>query len=169
MINSKVEAIINRQINAELYSAYLYLSMSSYFESLNLSGFANWMRVQFEEEQFHAFKFVDYLNERGGRVLLEAIEKPQIEWENVIEVFEQTLEHEKHVTSLLNEIAELAEVEKDRATRNLMVWFIDEQVEEEGSAEKILNELKWINGEGHGMLMLDREMATRVFTPPTGA
>jgi len=143
--------------------------MSSYFESLNLSGFANWMRVQFEEEQFHAFKFVDYLNERGGRVLLEAIEKPQIEWENVIEVFEQTLEHEKHVTSLLNEIAELAEVEKDRATRNLMVWFIDEQVEEEGSAEKILNELKWINGEGHGMLMLDREMATRVFTPPTGA
>lgn len=167
MINSKLEAIINKQINAELYSAYLYLSMSSYFESINLPGFANWMKVQFEEEQFHAMRFFNYLAERGGRVVLEAIEKPQTDWKNPIEVFEHTYEHEQHVTSLLNDIAELAEAEKDRATQNLMVWFIDEQVEEEGSAEKILNELKWINGEGHGMLMLDREMATRVFVAPT--
>ena len=169
MINSKLEAVINQQINAELYSAYLYLSMSAYFESMNLPGFANWMKVQFEEEQFHALKFYNYLVSRGGRVVLEAIEKPQFEWKNPIEVFEHTLEHEKHVTALLNNIAEVAEVEKDRPTRNLMIWFIDEQVEEEGNAEKIINELKLIGGEGHGMLMLDREFATRVFVPPTNA
>lgn len=166
MINSKLEKVINEQINAEMYSAYLYLSMSAYLESVNLPGFATWMRVQFEEEQFHAMRFFTFLNERGGRVALEAIEKPQFEWKNVIEIFEHTLEHERHVTALLNNIADIAEVEKDRPTRNLMVWFIDEQVEEESSAEKIINELKLINGEGHGMLMLDRELGTRVFTPP---
>ena len=133
MINSKLEAVINQQINAELYSAYLYLSMSAYFESVNMPGFANWMKVQFEEEQFHALKFYNYLVSRGGRVVLEAIEKPQYEWKNAIEIFEHTLEHEKHVTALLNNIAEVAEVEKDRPTRNLMIWFIDEQVEEEGN------------------------------------
>ncbi|GAU76187.1 ferritin [Fusibacter sp. 3D3] len=166
MINSKLEKVINEQINAEMYSAYLYLSMSAYLESINLPGFATWMRVQFEEEQFHAMRFFTFLNERGGRVVLESIEKPQIEWKNVIEIFEQTLEHERHVTALLNNIADIAEDEKDRPTRNLMVWFIDEQVEEESSAEKIINELKLINGEGHGMLMLDRELGARVFTPP---
>ena len=167
MINSKLEKAINDQINAEMYSAYLYLSMSAYLESLNLPGFATWMRVQFEEEQFHAMKFFTYLNDRGGRVKLEAIEKPQFEWNNVIEVFEKTLEHEIHVTDLLNNIADIAEAERDRPTKNLMIWFIDEQVEEESTAERIINELKLINGEGHGMLMLDRELGTRVFTPPT--
>jgi ferritin len=169
MINARLEEVINKQINAELYSAYLYLSMAAYFESVNLPGFANWMRVQFEEEQFHGLKFFNYLISRGGRVKLDAIEVPKFEWKSAIEVFEETLEHEKHVTALLNNIAEVAEEEKDRATRNLMVWFIDEQVEEEGNAEKIINELKMIGGEGHGMLMLDREFATRTFVPPVGA
>lgn len=169
MINARLEEVINKQINAELYSAYLYLSMAAYFESVNLPGFANWMRVQFEEEQFHGLKFFNYLISRGGRVKLDAIEVPRFEWKSAIEVFEETLEHEKHVTALLNNIAEVAEEEKDRATRNLMVWFIDEQVEEEGNAEKIINELKMIGGEGHGMLMLDREFATRTFVPPVGA
>ncbi|OJV63266.1 MAG: ferritin [Clostridiales bacterium 38-18] len=169
MINARLEEVINKQINAELYSAYLYLSMSAYFESVNLPGFANWMKVQFEEEQFHGLKFFNYLISRGGRVKLDTIEVPKFEWKNAIEVFEETLEHEKHVTALLNNIAEVAEEEKDRATRNLMIWFIDEQVEEEGNAEKIINELKMIGGEGHGMLMLDREFATRTFVPPTGA
>lgn len=169
MIKEKLEQVINKQINAELYSAYLYLSMAAYFEDANLPGFANWMRVQFEEEQFHAMKFLNYLTERGGRVHLEAIEKPRFEWNNAIEVFEETLEHEKHVTALINNIAEVAEEEKDRATQNLLIWFIDEQVEEEGAAEKILNDLKMIGGEGHGMLMLDREFATRTFVPPTNA
>lgn len=169
MINAKLEEVINHQINAELYSAYLYLSMAAYFESANLPGFANWMRVQFEEEQFHGLKFFDYLASRGGRIKLEAIEVPQFEWTSPLQVFEHTLEHEQHVTALLNNIAEIAETEKDRATRNLMVWFIDEQVEEEGTAEKIINELKMIGDNGHGILMLDREFATRTFTPPTGA
>lgn len=169
MINARLEEALNKQINAEFYSAYLYLSMSAYFEELNLSGFANWMRIQFEEEQFHALKFLDYLAERGGRVKLEAIEKPKFEWKNPIDVFEETLIHERHVTSLINEIAEIAEQEKDRATQNMLIWFIDEQVEEESAAESILNQLKLIGGEGHGMLMLDREFAARVFTPPTNA
>lgn len=169
MINARLEEALNKQINAEFYSAYLYLSMSAYFEELNLPGFANWMRIQFEEEQFHALKFLDYLAERGGRVKLEAIEKPKFEWKNPIDVFEETLTHERHVTSLINEIAEIAEQEKDRATQNMLIWFIDEQVEEESAAESILNQLKLIGGEGHGMLMLDREFAARVFTPPTNA
>jgi ferritin len=166
MINPRLEQAINNQINAELYSAYLYLSMAAYFEDANLPGFANWMRVQFEEEQFHGMRFLNYLVERGGRVKLEAIEKPRFEWNGVLEVFEETLEHEKHVTALINNIADIAEEEKDRATRNLLIWFIDEQVEEEGAAEKIINELKMIGGEGHGMLMLDREFAARTFVPP---
>ncbi|MCD4713889.1 MAG: ferritin [Clostridiales bacterium] len=166
MINPRLEEAINKQINAELYSAYLYLSMAAYFEDANLPGFANWMRVQFEEEQFHGMRFLNYLVERGGRVKLEAIEKPRFEWNSVLEVFEETLEHEKHVTALINNIADIAEEEKDRATRNLLIWFIDEQVEEEGAAEKIINELKMIGGEGHGMLMLDREFAARTFVPP---
>lgn len=166
MINPRLEEAINNQINAELYSAYLYLSMAAYFEDANLPGFANWMRVQFEEEQFHGMRFLNYLVERGGRVKLEAIEKPRFEWNSVLEVFEETLEHEKHVTALINNIADIAEEEKDRATRNLLIWFIDEQVEEEGAAEKIINELKMIGGEGHGMLMLDREFAARTFVPP---
>lgn len=169
MINVRLEEAINKQINAEFYSAYLYLSMSAYFEEINLPGFANWMRIQFEEEQFHALKLLDYLAERGGRVALDAIEKPKFEWCGAIEVFEETLAHERHVTSLINDLAEVAEQEKDRATRNLLTWFIDEQVEEESGVETILNQLKLINGEGHGMLMLDREFATRVFTPPTNA
>lgn len=167
MICARLEEAINKQINAEFYSAYLYLSMSAYFEEINLPGFANWMRIQFEEEQFHALMFLDYLAERGGRVKLEAIEQPKQEWQNPIDVFEDTLTHERHVTQLINDIAEVAEQEKDRATRNKLIWFIDEQVEEESAAENILNQLKLIGGEGHGMLMLDREFAARVFNPPT--
>lgn len=167
MISARLEEAINKQINAEFYSAYLYLSMSAYFEEINLPGFANWMRIQFEEEQFHALMFLDYLAERGGRVKLEAIEQPKQEWQNPIDVFEDTLTHERHVTQLINDIAEVAEQEKDRATRNKLIWFIDEQVEEESAAENILNQLKLIGGEGHGMLMLDREFAARVFNPPT--
>jgi len=169
MMNKRVEEIINKQINAEMYSAYLYLSMAAHFESENLSGFANWMRVQFEEEQFHALKFYDYIVSCGGKVTLEAIDQPQTTWKSPLEIFEHALEHEKHVTALINKIQDVAEEEKDRATQNLLIWFIDEQIEEESNAEKIVNELKMINGEGHGLLMIDREMSTRVFVPPVKA
>ncbi|MDN5353034.1 MAG: ferritin [Clostridiales bacterium] len=169
MISAKLEQAINKQINAELYSAYLYLSMSAYYESIDLPGFANWMKVQFEEEQFHALKFFTYLADRGGRIKLEAIDKPVFEWKDSLDVFKETLTHEQHVTSLLNALADVADEEKDRPTQNLLKWFLDEQVEEEASAEKIIKQLKMIDGKGQGLLMLDRELATRVFVPPTTA
>lgn len=166
MLNKKIEKKINEQINEELFSAYLYLAMSAYCEDINLPGFANWMTVQFEEEQFHAMKFINYINERGGRVELEALEKPQVEWKNMIDVFEATLKHERHITSKINEIVDLAIEERDHATVSFLNWYVDEQVEEEDTAEGILDQLKMINGEGNGMLMLDKEMAARTFTAP---
>lgn len=166
MMNQKLEKAINAQINAELYSAYLYLSMGAYFEEQGLSGFANWMRVQFEEEQFHGLKFFDYVAERGGRVILESIEKPKTKWESPLAVFEEVLEHERHVTSLINNLIDIAIEERDHATKSFLNWYIDEQVEEEASAEDILNQLKLVDGDGRGLLMLDREMASRSFTPP---
>ena len=169
MIKQRVADAINQQINAELYSAYLYLSMAAYFEEENLSGFANWMRIQFEEEQFHGLKLFNYLNERGGRVTLEAIEKPKTEWESITAVFEETLEHERHVTSLINNLMDIALEESDHATASFLRWYIDEQVEEEAAAESILTQLKFIGGQGNAILMLDREFATRTFTPPANA
>lgn len=166
MINKRVEEAFNIQINAELYSAYLYLSMAAYFEAQNLPGFANWMRVQFQEEQFHAFRMFDFVNERGGRVILTKIDGPKVEWENVVDVYEEVLAHEQHVTSLINNIMDIAIDERDHATKSFLNWFIDEQVEEESAAEAILSELKLIDGKGNGILMMDREFRTRVFTPP---
>lgn len=165
MINKRVEEAFNIQINAELYSAYLYLSMAAYFEAQNLPGFANWMRVQFQEEQFHAMKMFDFVNERGGRVILTKIDGPKVEWENVVDVYEEVLAHEQHVTSLINNIMDIAIDERDHATKSFLNWFIDEQVEEESNAEAIISELKLIDGKGNGILMMDREFRARVFNP----
>lgn len=169
MIKDRVAKAINEQINAELYSAYLYLSMAAYFEEENLSGFSNWMRVQFEEEQFHGMKLFNYLAERGGRVKLDAIDAPKVKWGSITEVFEDTLEHEQHVTSLINKLMDIALEESDHATASFLRWYIDEQVEEESNAESILHQLKMINGAGNGILMMDRELGARTFTPPAGA
>jgi len=166
MINKRIEEAFNIQINAELYSAYLYLSMAAYFEAQNLPGFANWMRVQFQEEQFHGLKMFDFVSERGGRVILTKIDGPKVEWENVLDVFEEVLAHEQHVTSLINNIMDIAIDEKDHATKSFLNWFIDEQVEEESAAEAIISELKLIDGKGNGILMMDREFRARVFIPP---
>ena len=166
MIKQRVADAINKQINAELYSAYLYLSMAAYFEGENLSGFANWMRVQFEEEQFHGLKLFNYLHERGGKVTLEAIEAPKTEWDSLTQVFEETLEHERHVTSLINNLMDIALEESDHATASFLRWYIDEQVEEEAAAESILTQLKFIGGQGNAILMMDREFAARTFIPP---
>lgn len=165
MIPKRVEEAFNLQINAELYSAYLYLSMAAYFEAKNLPGFANWMRVQFQEEQFHAFKMFDFVNERGGRVNLTTIDGPKVEWESILDVFEEVLSHEQHVTSLIYKIMDIAIEEKDHATRSFLNWFVDEQVEEESTAESILDELKLIDGRGNGIMMMDREFRSRVFNP----
>lgn len=169
MIKKEVLEAINEQINAETYSAYMYLSMSAYFEDMGLSGFANWMKVQYQEESAHAIKFFNYLTERGGRVTLKAVSQVPVDFDGIVDVFEKTLVHEIHVTSLINNLIEVAIKANDHASQSFLKWFIDEQVEEEGNAEKIINELKLIGGEGHGMLMLDREFATRVFVPPTNA
>ena len=166
MIPSKVEDAINTHINAELYSAYLYLSMAAYFETINLSGFANWMNVQFQEEQLHAMKFFNYLNERGGTVKLKAIDEPPSNWDSPLEVLKETLAHEVKVTGLINDLVILARAEKDIATDNFLRWFIDEQVEEEDNANKLVEQLKMIQSSPHALFMMDRELGQRTFTPP---
>ncbi|MBC7115269.1 MAG: ferritin [Archaeoglobi archaeon] len=163
-MKERVLESLNRQINAELYSAYLYLSMSAYFESEGLKGFANWMRVQAQEELMHGMKIFDYVNERGGRVRLGSIEMPPSEWKSPLDVFESVLSHEKKVTSMINELVELAMEEKDYATYNFLQWFVAEQVEEEASAEEIRRQLELIGDDRRALLMIDRELAQRKFT-----
>lgn len=166
MLSKKMQKALNDQINAEIWSAYLYLSMSAYFESENLPGFANWMKVQWQEELSHASKFFDYINERGGRVLLQPIAAVDSVWKDPLEVIETTLKHEQHVSSLINELVNIAMDERDHATNNMLQWFIAEQVEEEASVEGLVQQLKLINGFGHGILMLDRELGQRTFVDP---
>lgn len=165
MIKKKMENELNKQLNAELYSSYLYLSMSAYFESMNLKGFANWMRVQAQEELVHAMKFYDYLNERGGRAVLMAIDAPPAKWQSPIAVFEHVYEHEQKVTGLIHDLVNLALSESDHATNNFLQWFVAEQVEEESSADEIVQKLKLIGDARGGVFMLDRELGQRVFTP----
>jgi len=167
MISKRMQEAIDNQINAELWSAYLYLSMSAYFEKQNLQGFANWMKVQWQEEIAHAIKFFDYVHSRGGHVCLQPIAGVQVEWKDSIDAFEDTLTHEQEVTRLINHLANIAIEEKDHATGAMLQWYINEQIEEESNVEKILAQLKLIGGNGYGLLMLDKELATRVFVDPT--
>jgi ferritin len=169
MLNDKMQEALNSQINAEIYSSYLYLSMSAYFESINLSGFASWMRAQAQEEMVHAMKFYDYVNERGGRVILGPIEAPPSEWESAVAVFDATYKHEQKVTGLINDLVDLAIEEKDHATNNLLQWFVSEQVEEEASASGVLNKAKLTGDAPGGLFMLDQELGARVFTMPVAA
>jgi len=169
MLSKKMNDAINDQINAEMYSSYLYLSMAAHFESVNLKGFANWMEVQAKEEQMHAEKFMRYINDAGGRVVLQAIDQPPAEFTSPLQVFEETLKHERFVTSRINGLVALAREENDNAAYAMLQWFVTEQVEEEATADEFVNQLKIIGDNGHGLLMLDREMAGRVFTPPTPA
>ena len=166
MIDKKMQDALNEQINAELYSAYLYLSMVAYFESINLPGFATWMRAQTQEEVMHAMKIYDYVNERGGRVILKSIGEPQSEWESPLAAFEAAYGHEQKVTGLINGLVNLAIEEKDHAANMFLQWFINEQVEEESNADAIVQKLKLMADAPGGMYMLDNEMGQRVFTPP---
>ena len=167
MISKKMSKALSAQVNAEMYSAYLYLSMSAYFERLNLPGFANWMKIQWQEEITHAIKFFDFVHERGGAIYLKPIAGVPTEWKNASEVFAETLKHEQHVTSLINNLVNIAVAEKDHATNNMLQWYVAEQVEEEANADAILGQLKLIGDNGYGLLMLDRELATRVFVDST--
>jgi len=166
MLSKKMQDALNGQINAELYSAYLYASMSAHFESVNLRGFANWMRVQTQEEMMHAYKFYNYVNERGGRVVLQAIDAPPHEWDSPLAVFEAVHVHEQKVTGLINDLVNLAVSESDHATNNFLQWFVSEQIEEEASAHDVVQKLNLVGEESSGLFMLDREMGLRVFTPP---
>lgn len=157
-------AALNEQIKNEFYSSYLYLAMSAYFSSLGLPGFANWMRVQAKEEVFHATKMYDYVLARGAKVVLKSLDAPPARWKNPLDAMRSGLEHEKFVTSCLNKLTDLAVKEKDHATRIFLQWYITEQVEEEQSFGDLVNALTLIKGEGQGLLMLDRELASRVFT-----
>jgi ferritin len=166
MISKKMEKALNEQVNAELFSAYLYLSMEAYFKSLNLDGFANWMRVQTQEEIMHAMKIYDFIDERGGRIILKAIDGPDTKWDSPLAVFEAVYKHEQKVTGLINNLVNLAIEEKDHATNTFLQWFVNEQVEEESSADQIVQQLKMMENAPGGMFMLDRELGQRVFTPP---
>jgi ferritin len=161
LINKTVQDAINEQIKNELYSAYLYLSMGAYFESLALPGFAKWMKVQAAEEQEHAMKFFDYVFERGGRVQLKAIDQPPFEWKSPMEAFEQVLEHEQKVTAMIHDLYALATKEKDYASQVMLHWFINEQVEEEMNAAAIIEQLKRILEHETAILMLDHDLGKR--------
>jgi len=159
MLSKKMQQAINEQIAYEFYSAYLYLAMSAHFETQNLKGFAAWMRKKFAEEQTHAMKFFDYVNDRGGKVELGSIPQPPSAWRTHLAVFEQSLEHERSVTHRIHKLYELALAEKDYATQSMLKWFIDEQVEEEKTVAEVIEQLKLIDTRGSAILMLDHRLA----------
>jgi ferritin len=161
MLSKAVQDAINEQIKNELYSAYLYLSMAAYCESINLPGFAHWMRRQYEEEVTHGLKFFDYLTERGARVTLKAIDQPPADFKSPLAMFQQTLEHEQKVTGLIHDIYALAVKENDYASQVELQWFIKEQVEEEKSASEIVEQLKMMGEHGPSLIMMDRHLASR--------
>ncbi len=169
MLTERMEEALNQQVNAEMYSSYLYLSMSAYFESINLKGFANWMKVQAQEELLHAMKIYDFINERGGRVKLTAIDAPPTEWDSPLAAFEAVYEHECKVSGLINDLVNLALEEKDHASHIFLQWFVTEQVEEEASADEIVQKLKLMGDARGGLFMLDRELGQRSFTMPTSS
>ena len=164
MISAKLHTAINDQINAELWSAYLYLSMSMDAEAKGYKGVANWFYVQWLEEQDHARILMNYLNSRDAKVTLKPIEPVQTEWSSVLEMFTKTLEHEQVVTSLINNLATIAAEDHDFASSNMLVWFIDEQVEEEESAREMIFATESVEGNKYGMYQLDKELAARVYT-----
>jgi len=161
MIDSDIQDAINTQIRNEYYSSYLYLSMAAYCESRNFPGFASWLRQQSEEELVHAMKFFDYLLDRGGRVVLESIEQPASEFGAFVEMFEEVLEHEREVTGMINNLYDLAASKNDQATLVMLHWFIEEQVEEEKSAEEVVEQLRLAEDSPAALLILDRELASR--------
>jgi ferritin len=171
-LDPKLESELNKQINEELFSSYLYLSMAAYFEAENLPGFANWMRVQTQEETLHGMMFFDFVNERNGRVLLAKIEGPQTEWKSPLDAFTEAYEHEKHISARIRGLVKQARALDDDATDNFLQWFVAEQVEEENSTYTIVQQLKLIGDDRAGLFLIDRELAARRPAPagaPAGA
>ncbi|OQX85443.1 MAG: ferritin [Candidatus Latescibacteria bacterium 4484_7] len=166
MINEKIRKAFNEQINHELFSAYLYYSMAAYLHSIGLDGMAQWMHVQVLEEMLHAQKFFDHIVERDGKVELEAIEKPQLEWISALEVFQAAYKHEQFISGRINDLMKLSREENDYASQGMLQWFVDEQVEEESSTSKIARQLELIGETGNALLMLDKELGARAYKPP---
>ena len=167
MLSKKLHDAINAQINAELWSAYLYLAMSMDAETKGYKGVANWFYIQFQEEQAHARIFMNYLNSRDAKVELLPIDAVPSTWESVLEMFKQTLEHEKKVTSLIQNLVAIAKEDRDYASENRLIWFIDEQIEEEESARDMIFNLEAVEGNKYGMYMLDKDLASRVYNVPS--
>lgn len=166
MSGKKVQDAFNDQINAEVYSAYLYWSMSAYFESMNLKGLASWMRCQAQEEILHAVKFQNFINDRRGRVVLGGIDAPPAEWDSPLAAFEAALKHECMVSGRIADLVNLAVAEKDHAANALLQWFVTEQVEEEASADEVVGKLKLTDGVPGALLLVDQELGQRTFMPP---
>ena len=164
-LSEKMAEAINKQINEEFYSAYLYLAMASYLESKKFKGAAKWMEIQYQEELGHAMKFYTYMNTRGARVVLKSLKEPQKEWNSILEVFEDAYKHEQYITSLIHNLANLAIEEKDHATLALLQWFINEQVEEEANTSEIVDKINFVKNSPNGLYMLDRELGQRTSTP----
>jgi len=169
MLNPKIQDALNEQLNAELYSSYLYLSMSAYFETQNLAGMANWMRIQAQEEMVHVMKFYDFINQRDGRVILTQVDAPETTWNSPLEAFQGAYEHECKVSGLINQRVDLAISEKDHAANTFLQWFVTEQVEEEATALSIVDKLKLAADNSVALLMLDAELGQRVLPAPTTA
>ncbi len=161
MISEKMQAALNEQLNKELFAYYLYLSMSAHFETQNLSGFSSWLRAQAMEENTHAMKFFDFILHVGGKVSLLKIDAPKSGWKSPEEAFKDVLEHERSVTKSINDLVNLAVVEKDHASNNFLQWFVSEQVEEEATASKIYEKVKMIEENKNGLFLLDRELGQR--------
>jgi len=169
MLSDNLLKNLNDQVNFEFYSSYTYLAMAAYAESVDLSGIANFFRVQAQEELFHAMKLYDYIFQKNGVVELDKIDKPEGKYESIIDVFETGYKHEQLVTSRIYRLADIASEEKEHATMSLLRWFIDEQVEEENTFNTLLKKIKRAEDNPAALYMLDEELATRVFTPPTTA
>lgn len=168
MIDPKIIDAVNEQINAELYSAYLYLSMASYFESKNLMGFANWMRVQAMEEMTHARRFYAFLSSRSARIILTAIDAPPTEWTSPLHVFEEALAHEHKITALINGLMNLSMDLRDHAMTSFLQWFVTEQVEEESNVDAVIQSLKLVDNQAAGWFLLDKDLSARAFIAPIG-
>ena len=169
MMNKKIEEAFNEQLNAELFSSYLYLSMVNYFADENLDGMATWMRIQTDEERMHGMKFLDFINDRGGRTVLKQIDQPKIEWSSALEAFQDGYNHECLISSKINDLVTLANAEGDHAASAFLQWFVTEQVEEEATALAVVEKLKKIGDNPVGLLMIDDQLSQRAPAAPADA
>lgn len=166
MLSKNMEKELNEQINREMYSAYLYMSMSAHSTNIGLPGFANWFMVQYKEEMEHAMKIYDYVNNQGGVVKLKTIDEPPSDFKDPMDMFQKTLKHEKFVTKCINDLVDLSIKEGDHATQIFLQWFVTEQIEEEGNDNDIISKLELAGKKGNGLFMIDKELSMRVYNPP---